>query len=143
MRKILFSVIFSTLLLLVGCGKEINQADLVLVNGYWEIEKAKLPDGAEKDYTVNGTIDYFEVDSLGVGFRQKVMPQFSGEFLTNDVPEQLVILNEGGKTLFSYKTDYSEWKEELVKLNEKELVVKNENNIIYYYKKADPVSVKK
>lgn len=142
MQKVLFSLVAATLLFLFGCGKEISQTDLVLVNGYWEIEKAKLPDGIEKDYTINGSIDYFEVDSLGVGFRQKVMPQYNGEFLTNDVPEKLVILNEEGKTMFTYKTDYSEWKEELVKLSKDELVVKNENNIIYYYKKAETVSVK-
>ncbi len=142
MRKVLLSLVISTLLVLTSCGKEISKADLVLVNGYWEIEKAKLPDGVEKDYTINGTIDYFEVDSTGVGFRQKVMPQYNGEFLTNDVPEKLVILNEEGKTMFTYKTDFSEWKEELVKLSKDELVVKNENNIIYYYKKAEPISVK-
>lgn len=142
MKKVLFSLVISVFILLTSCGKEITQGDLVLVNGYWEIEKAKLPDGSEKDYTINGTIDYFEVDSTGVGFRQKVMPQYNGEFLTNDVAEKLVIVNEAGKTMFTYKTDYSEWKEELVELSKDELVVKNENNIIYYYKKAEAVNAK-
>ncbi|MDM1397504.1 hypothetical protein [Myroides odoratimimus] len=139
----LYKVLFiSVLFLMASCGKEFTSEDLKEINGYWEIEKAKLPDGEEKDYTINSSIDFFEINDKGVGFRQKVMPQVNGEYLTNEVQENLTIVKESGKTWLMYKTEFSEWKEELIKLDEDEFVVKNENDIIYYYKKAVPFTLK-
>lgn len=139
----LYKVFFIGILFLVAsCGKEFTPEDLKIINGYWEIEKAKLPDGEVKDYTINSSIDFFEINDKGVGFRQKVMPQVNGEYLTNEVQENLTIVNESGKTWLMYKTEFAEWKEELVELDEDEFVVKNESDIIYYYKKAVPFTLK-
>ncbi|WP_010250754.1 hypothetical protein [Myroides injenensis] len=138
--KYVFSL--CSLLLVIGCGQGISNDDLVNLNGYWEIEKVKLPDGKEKDYTINGTIDFFELKDNNHGLRQKVMPQFNGEYLTNEVPESFVIEQVEGKSWLNYKTEYSEWKEQLVKLNKEHLVVKNEQDILYYYKRPVAFSLK-
>lgn len=139
----LYKVLFLGILFLVtSCGKEFTAEDLKALNGYWEIEKAQMPDGEQKDYSINESIDYFELTDQASGFRQKVLPQISGEYLTNEVQEKFTIVNESGKTWIKYKTEYSEWKEEVVDLDEDELVVKNESDIIYHYKRPVPFTLK-
>jgi len=142
MNKIYKVLFVSVLFLLVSCGKEFTTDEIKTINGYWEIEKAQLPDGEEKEYSISESIDYFEINDKGEGFRQKVLPQINGEYLTNEVQEKVTVANEGGKTWLKYKTEYSEWKEEIVDLDEDELVVKNENDIIYHYKRPVPFTLK-
>jgi len=118
--------------------KAINQH----INGYWEIEKAILPDGTEKDYSINATIDYFELKENQTGLRYKVVPQFSGEFLTNDRPETFTFEEKEDGIWLEYKTDFSSWKEQIVSLSEEKMVMENENKIKYYYKRAHPIQIK-
>ncbi|MVX34505.1 hypothetical protein [Myroides sp. LoEW2-1] len=141
--RYLYSFLALTMLFVTfGCSQSINSGDIKEINGYWEIVKAKLPNEEEKDYTINSSIDFFQIEENGVGFRQKVMPQFNGEYLTNDIQEDLTVeyTNEG--TFLHYKTEFAEWKEEIVKINKEQLVVKNENDIMYYYKRPVPFSLK-
>lgn len=134
--------ICSLVFLLTACNGEISKKELQDLAGYWEISKAKLPDGTTKDFSINASIDYFQVDSTGKGMRYKVMPQFNGEYLTNEVPEHFTIRYVEQVNWIEYQTDYSSWKEELVKLNKNELVVKNQNDIIYIYKRPVPFTLK-
>lgn len=127
--------------ILLSCGG-VNEADLPKINGYWEIEKAIMPDGSEKDYTINPTIDFFELKGKQ-GFRKKVMPQVDGTYLAGDNQEKIAITTADGKTYMSYTTEYARWKEEIIKLNDEELVLKNEHDMEYHYKKPIPFSVKK
>lgn len=142
MRNLVYSFIAVIALVVVGCGHKVNDADLQLLNGYWEIEKVKLPDGEEKDYTVNTTLDYLEINAQGEGFRQKVMPQFNGEYETNDIPETLVIKKDGDTFWMEYSTDFAKWKEQLISIEKGKMVVKNAHDITYYYKEAIPFSKK-
>ncbi|MFD2601028.1 hypothetical protein [Flavobacterium suzhouense] len=125
----------------LSCGHTVSDADLAKLNGYWEIEEAIMADGEAKEYKVNPTIDYFELKGKE-GFRKKVMPQFDGTYRVNDLSEKIAIVNENGKTYISYTTEYAKWKEELLELDEEHLVVKNQHNIEYHYKKPQPFSVK-
>ncbi|MEC4114629.1 hypothetical protein [Myroides pelagicus] len=127
--------------IIYGCN-DVDTKDLKELNGYWEIDKAIMPNGEEKDYTINSSIDFFQLDSLKGGFRQKLMPQFNGEYLTNDLQENFTISTEGSEVYLLYKTDYASWKEEVVKINKEEFVVKNENGIEYFYKRPVPFSLK-
>ncbi|NDI98242.1 hypothetical protein GWA97_04060 [Flavobacterium sp. LaA7.5] len=125
----------------VSCGKTIADKDIVHLNGYWEIETAIMPDGTEKEYKVNPIIDYFEVKD-NKGIRKKVMPQFDGTYRVNDTSEDITIIKEDDKTYISYTTDFSEWKEQILDIDEEHLVLKNEQNIEYHYKKPQPFSIK-
>jgi hypothetical protein len=100
-----------------------------------------MADGSNKEYTINPTIDYFELKGKE-GFRKKVMPQFDGTYRVNDLSEKIAIVKENGKTYISYTTDYAKWKEELLELDDEELVVKNQHEIEYHYKKPQPFTVK-
>lgn len=125
----------------LSCGNSISEADLAKINGYWEIETAKLPDGSEKEYKVNPTIDFFELKGK-TGFRKKVMPQLDGSYRVSDLSEKISIVQHSGKVYVSYVTDYAKWKEEIVELNDEKLVLKNNHNMEYHYKKPEPFTVK-
>jgi hypothetical protein len=125
----------------LSCGNSISEADLAKLNGYWEIETAVMPDGSEKEYKVNTTIDFFDLKGK-TGFRKKVMPQFDGSYRMNDLSEKISIVQDSGKTYISYVTDYAKWKEEIVELNDKKLVLKNNHDMEYHYKKPEPFTVK-
>ncbi|MBE9576275.1 lipocalin family protein [Flavobacterium proteolyticum] len=138
MKRILLLIVLVSVL---SCKQKITEADLSNLNGYWEIEKVELPDGDKKEYKVNETIDFFKIEA-NKGFRKKVMPQLDGTYLTNDIQEDVVVVVKDGDALLQYKTKYASWKEEIIELTKDKLVVKNQQEIEYYYKRPAKFSVK-
>ena len=128
-------------LLLVSCKQSITDQDIAKINGYWEIQKVILKDGEKKDYKVNETIDYFELKS-NKGFRQKVMPQFDGTFRTNDIKETISVNKIDNIFYINYTTTYGKWKEEIIEIHDSILVLKNNDELEYHYKKFKPFSLK-
>ena len=128
-------------ILLISCKAEVKKEDLNKLNGYWEIKQVKLADGENKDYKVNETIDYFELKD-NVGFRQKVMPQFDGKFRTNGIKENIKIDEKENSFFIEYNTNYGKWQEEIIKITDSTLVLKNKDNLEYTYKKFKPFSFK-
>ncbi len=139
MKKATIILVFS--LVLVSCKQAIRDKDITKLNGYWEIQKVELPGGEKKEYKVNETIDFFEIKN-NKGFRQKVMPQLDGRYLTNDIRETIQISNEEGDFFINYTTSYGKWKEEIIELRDSTLVLKNKDNLEYHYKRQVPFSVK-
>lgn len=129
--KILIAIAFA---FLVSCKQTIKQADFQNLNGYWEIEKVILPDGEDKEYNVNETYDFFELNGKS-GSRKKGMQQFDGTFLTNDVSDAFTIELKEGNCYINYKTDFANWKEEILVLSKEKIVIKNKNEIEYHYKR--------
>ena len=136
-RILLLIVLFSVF----SCKQKITDTDISNLNGYWEIEKVELPDGDKKEYKVNETIDFFKIEA-NKGFRKKVMPQLDGTYLTNDIQEDVVVVLKDGDASLQYKTTYASWKEEIIELTKDKLVVKNQQEIEYYYKRPAKFSVK-
>ena len=138
MKRILLLIV---LLSVLSCKQKITEADISNLNGYWEIEKVELPDGDKKEYKVNETIDFFKIEA-NKGFRKKVMPQLDGTYLTNDVQEAVVVVVKDGDASLQYKTTYASWNEEIIELTKDKLVVKNQQEIEYYYKRPAKFSIK-
>lgn len=138
MKRILLLIV---LLSVLSCKQNISEADISNLNGYWEIEKVELPDGDKKEYKVNETIDFFKIEA-NKGFRKKVMPQLDGTYLTNDIQEDVVVVVMDGDASIQYKTTYASWNEEIIVLTKDKLVVKNQQEIEYYYKRPAKFSVK-
>ena len=136
-RIFLFIVLFG----IISCKQNITESDVSNLNGYWEIEEVFLPDGDKKEYKVNETIDYFKIEN-NKGFRKKVMPQLDGTYLTNDIQEDVTVVLKDGDASLQYKTTYALWNEEIIELTKDKLVVKNEQEIEYYYKRPAKFSVK-
>ena len=127
-------------LLFAGCKQDIKPADIAKLNGYWEIEKVVFDKGEDKDYGMNESFDFFEIKN-NKGIRKKVMPQFDGTFLTSDSFENVSVRFKDSQVFLDYKTDYAKWSEELISISDKELVVKNQENKEYHYKKAGPINL--
>ena len=53
---------------------------LTHLNGYWEISKAQMHDGIEKDYTFSSSVDYIMVNDSLKGFRKKLIPNIDGSY---------------------------------------------------------------
>jgi hypothetical protein len=128
-------------LLLISCHSNIKKEDLKKLNGYWEIKKVTLENGETKDYKINETIDYFELND-NQGFRQKVMPQFDGTFKTNTIKENIKLVEKDNAFFIEYTTKYGKWKDRILTLEDSTLVLKNLQNMEYTYKKFKPFSFK-
>jgi hypothetical protein len=139
MKKICIFLMFSALA--VGCKPNVNPEDIAKINGYWEIEKVTLSDGSEKQYKISETIDLFEV-TKNSGVRKKVKPQFDGKFLETGHVEKVTVNVEDDEVFLDYSTDYAHWKEQIVCLADSTLVLKNESNLEYHYKRARPFNIK-
>jgi len=138
MKKI---VGFLALLVFISCKQTITDADLQHINGYWEIEKVILPDGDKKEYKVNETIDFFKIENKK-GFRKKVMPQIDGTYLTNNIQETVKVDLIDGTASIHYTTPYAHWKEEIIELSKDKLVIKNQQDLEYHYKRPVKFSIK-
>lgn len=139
-KKVLVLLVFYSVL--IGCNKSVEKSDISKINGYWEIEKVIFEDGESKDYAINETFDYFEIDTVkGVGIRKKVMPQLDGTFLTNEAYEDVKIRFKEKKMFLDYSTFYAKWSEEVLKLTDTELVLKNKENKEYHYKKTEKIDL--
>ena len=138
MKNILGLFAFS--LLAVSCSKPISAEELKNLNGYWEINEVKTADGDTKEFQSNNNVDFFELKNLK-GTRTKVVPQLDGKNQTNGIKEQFTVLDSANATYLKYSTDYAKWIEKVYKLSENELVIINENDIKYTYKRFTPIVV--
>ena len=138
MKNIL--VLFAFSLLAVSCSKPISAEELKNLNGYWEINEVKTADGDTKEFQSNNNVDFFELNDL-TGTRTKVVPQFDGKNVSNGIKEQFTVLDSANATYLKYSTDYAKWTEKVDKLTKEELVIINDNDIKYTYKRFTPIVV--
>ncbi len=128
-------------LICFSCSKKIEKDELKNINGYWEIKSVKTSEGVSKQYKVNETIDYFQIKE-NKGFRQKVMPQLDGKYLTNGVQEAITIVEKNNEFYLEYKTKYGKWRETLITISDSTMELKNVDNTVYNYKRFVPFSLK-
>ena len=135
----LFSVTICSLLLF-GCGKKIVENDLKNLNGYWEIAKVKLPNGETKEYTINPTVDYIELNTMK-GFRKKLQPKFDGTYSTSDDADYFTIKKIENQFIIIYTNSVTAREEQLIALSKDFFTVKNSENISYSYKRYKPINI--
>jgi len=140
MKKIYCAIILLTFL--VSCAKK-EMVDLKQLNGYWEIEKVVLPNGSTKEYTISQSIDFITVQGDSIGYRKKLQPRLDGTFLASNDAEKFSIILENNNYSLQYKNSLSEWKEHIIKLNEFNLIVINEDNLKYFYKRYESLNLSK
>ena len=129
----------------LSCSKSVSKQDLTNLNGFWEISKVETQDGEEVDYKINLTVDNFQLDtiSLNSGTRKKGMPQLDGTYLTNDIIENFSVTDSAGIIKLNYKTNYANWSEQVLKITPNEFVVKNQNDVTYFYKRFEGININK
>lgn len=137
MRKL---ILCCALTLLVACGKN-PESFIPHLNGYWEIDEVTLADGSKRDYTYNDTVDYLNISDSLTGFRKKLKPNFDGTYTTSDDAESLELKIENDSLHIYYTTPYAEWKETVLKANDDQLLIINDQHIKYLYKRFEPINV--
>lgn len=138
MKKILSFVVLATFV--VSCSQPISQEALKNLNGYWEISKVKTADGNSKAYQSNNNVDYFVLKGME-GTRAKAVPQLDGKVQSNGINEHFVVLDSANATYLKYQSEYAKWTEKVEKLTADELVIINENDIKYIYKRFTPIQI--
>ena len=132
---------FFILLFIMGCVNTDTKNQLQKLSGYWEIEKVVLPDGKTREYTINQTVDYFELKPDSTGFRKKLQPQLNGRFLATDHIENFEIKKEEDQLHIYYKTTQDQWQEIILNIDENRLVIKNNDNLTYFYKRFKAIDI--
>lgn len=122
-----------------SCQPPLSKDDLPRLNGYWEIEETDASDGTARAYDLNETIDFIELQGKN-GFRKKVQPKPDGGFLASDDASFFEIREKDGHIYMCYHTEYTTWKEELLRLDKDRFSVVNEDKITYHYKRFEPIS---
>ena len=125
---------------LASCNSKVDKNQLHLLNGYWEIKEVTFKDGAKKEYSINSTVDYIQLDSL-TGFRKKVDPKFNGTFETSNDAEPFHIRISNDSIFMSYNNNSNTWEEVLTKLSQESFSVKNKEGLIYKYTRFEPINI--
>ena len=133
-------LIFS--LILFNCSKD-PKSFVKHLNGYWEIDEVILADGSKRDYKYNDTVDFLNITDSLTGFRKKLKPGFDGTYTTSDDAESLKLRIENDSLNIYYTTPYAEWKETVLNATDEQLLIVNDQNIKYLYKRFEPINVNK
>lgn len=123
---------------LFSCEKKISRADLVNLNGYWEIDEVEGPAGQSRDYGLNPTIDFVKLVGED-GYRKKVQPQVDGTFITSDDAAYFSIQEKDGRFYMLYRAGDIEWEERLLRLGPERFSVVNQENYTYHYRRYQPL----
>ncbi|MEM6865179.1 MAG: hypothetical protein AAF575_08350 [Bacteroidota bacterium] len=127
--------------LFLGCAdKTIEERQLPLLNGYWEIQKVEFPGGDSKAYKASNSLDFILLKGKK-GFRKKVQPRINGTYMVSENDESFQLLKKEETYVFYYKNYLSEWQEQLVSLDSVSFTTKNEEGILYFYKRYEPISI--
>lgn len=133
-------LIILLVVLTIGCSKN-PETYIEHINGYWEIEKVILPDGSEKNYTYNATIDFLNINDSLTGFRKKLKPTLDGKFTASIDAEILKLVIENDSLNVYYSTPFANWKETILFADNEKLKVINQNKNVYLYKRYIPLNL--
>ena len=138
MPRILLSLFLG--ILLIGCKNVVTEEDLTLLNGYWEIEKVTFPNGEAKDYNVNTTIDFIEIEALK-GYRKKLHPKFDGTYDATDDAVLFSVRETDGLYSIYYSSALEEWKEDLIALQEHNFTIMTPEGVLYTYRRYQSINI--
>ena len=140
LKPTFYSLIFSCVLLFTfSCKRENPDKILGHISGYWEIEEVTSAAGESKAFTMNMLVDYIEINN-SEGFRKKVAPQPDGTFNITDDAEKIEVKIENNQVQLHYSTPFDQWTETVLKADEHQLIVKNEDGIIYTYRRYEQIN---
>lgn len=137
--KKLYTVVF-LLLAFISCTS-VEKSDLEYLNGYWEIEKVTQPDGKEIDFSMNTIYDYYKIDEQSKGIYKKVTPQLDGTFIVDNYQEEIEIIENKDNFIIQFYSEFSDREVTIKELSANKLVLKNQENKTYYYKRAEPINL--
>lgn len=135
MKSKLYYLLAILSILLSSCQTASNTIDIEQLNGYWEIESVTTSDHKVKQYQVNTTVEYFQVDKNLKGFRKKATADFSGTYKSNKRKDQIVIEHQSDQYYLITNTQVHSQKERILTLSSDKLILENETGNKYLYKR--------
>lgn len=139
MNKLVKHTVFNLMLLgLMSCSPN---PEISALEGYWEIEKVDFPDGNTKEYNISTTVDHYKLESDSTGYKVKVNPQLDGSFLTSGDREAFTVEHEKGDLLLHFTTSLSEHTEKVIQLKENTLIMMNDREMKYTYKRFEKLEL--
>jgi len=127
-------------LVILSCSKN-QEANIEHLQGYWEIQEVTMADGSKKEYKYNETIDFISVNDSLKGFRKKLTPGINDTYYTSDDAEAIQLKIEGNDLNIYYTTPYSKWKETVLEATSERLLITNEAENTYLYKRYVPINL--
>ena len=124
----------------LGCQPGIEDTKNLLT-GYWTIEDVTMENGTSKTYNYSGLIDHYAFGEAFYGVKKKVQPQFSGRYKITDDALEFKLIDSARSLFLKFKNDTSQWQEEILQINKSRLKLKLENNLIYLYKRYQPLDI--
>jgi len=134
------TIVYSTFIIILGCSPTPQKEDLNYLNGYWEIEEVQFVDGQTKAYTVSTTIDFIKLDGMS-GFRKKVQPKLNGFYQTSSDAESFEIIEKDKAFKMVYGRETQQWEEEVISVRENSFSVRNQDKVLYTYKRYKPLNL--
>lgn len=135
-------IVLFSIFAMFSCVNNNPQEQLKNLNGYWEIRKVEMENDSVVEYGLSQYVDYIEI-SDSTGFRKKLQPKFGGGYIATNDAEKVSAKIEDNRLILYYSTPFDSWKEEVLKANEDELVVKNRDDKVYHYRKFTPIKIEK
>lgn len=127
-------------IILSSCGQ--NPEDYVQhLEGYWEIQQVKKDNQIIKSYKISTTVDYFQVNEDRTGFRKKVAPNLEGKFIVTQHESPFELKIEDNRLHIYYMVNNVEFKETVVKASEEELIITNQEQVLYIYKPYQKITI--
>lgn len=134
--NLFFSIL--VVFIVISCSSS-PENKIPFVEGYWEIAEVKKDNRLIKEYNVNLSVDYFEVNDDSTGFRKKVSPKLDGTFAVTQDEAPFTLKIENDSLNIYYRHNDVITKETIVKATSKELIIVNSQGFRYIYKPYKPI----
>lgn len=125
-------------IVLNSCKSEVSTF-MPFVEGYWEIVSVTKNQKDVKTYKMNGTIDYFKVNSDLSGYRKKVVPRVDGAFEMSQHKSEFTLSIVGDDLWITYTNNDVTYREEITRANNSSLILSNSDGFVYTYKPYEPL----
>jgi len=118
----------------ISCADKHPKDQIQFIDGYWEIKSVEMPDGSIREFTVNTSIDFIEVNGDS-GVRKKLMPRLDGSFKEFPTREKFTFVIRNDSLLMYYQTPFANWMEKVIEATDSILIVENKDRKAYVYKR--------
>jgi len=137
MKKILF------IITLINLGCKPNPIEYAKhINGYWEIENVYKNGKLLKEFKISQRIDFFKINEDLSGYRKKLKTNLDGTYTSsNDKLSFNLEIKLYKRLILVYVDNNTTFNEEVIKVNNKNLSIKNDNGLIYNYKAYKPLEI--
>jgi len=137
MKKILF------IITLINLGCKPNPIEHAKhINGYWEIENVYKNGKLLKEFKISQRIDFFKINEDLSGYRKKLKTNLDGTYTSsNDKLSFNLEIKLYKRLILVYVDNNTTFSEEVIKVNNKNLTIKNDNGLIYNYKAYKPLEI--